>query len=81
METMKTMEIRQSCRAYTPEQICEADLEVILQAANAAPVGMGRYEDVHLTVIQNNELLDEIDSVAAEFFGDPAKHPCMVPEL
>ncbi len=75
MEMMKTMEMRQSCRAYLQEQICEEDLNVILQAANAAPVGMGRYEDVHLTVIQDAALLNEIDSVAAEFFGDPTKHP------
>ncbi|MGI6013629.1 MAG: nitroreductase family protein [Oscillospiraceae bacterium] len=75
MEAMKAMEVRQSCRSYTPEQIGEADLELILKAANAAPVGMGRYENVHLTVIQNEELLNEIDGVAAEFFGDPEKHP------
>ena len=75
METMKAIETRQSCRSFTSEQICAVDLEVILKAANAAPVGMGRYEDVHLTVIQNETLLNEIDRVAAEFFGDPQKHP------
>lgn len=75
METMKAIERRQSCRAYTEEPISEAELEILLQAAYAAPVGMGQYETMRLTVIQNRALLNEIDRAAAEFFGDPAKHP------
>jgi nitroreductase len=75
METLKAIENRQSCRAYTGEQVTEGDLQTILKAANAAPVGMGKYEDVRLTVVQNKELLAKLDGVGAVFFGNPDMHP------
>lgn len=75
METMTTIANRQSCRAYTGEQISENELQTILEAANAAPVGMKKYENVKLTVVQNKELLDELDAAGAKFFGRPDAHP------
>lgn len=53
MNTMETICSRKSVRTYTGEQITEEQLNTILKAANAAPVGMGQYEGVHLTVITN----------------------------
>lgn len=75
MNTRDTFTRRISCKGYKPEQITERELNILLQAANASPVGMGRFESVKLTVIQNKALLDEIDAEGAAFFGDPALHP------
>lgn len=75
MRTKEAMERRYSCKAYKPEQITERELNILLQAANAAPVGMGKHENVKLTVIQNRELLDRIDAEGARFFGNPQLHP------
>lgn len=75
MDTIKAIANRQSCRAYTGEQITEEELQVLLQAANAAPVSMGRYDVVKISVIQNTEILSKLDSLGAAFFGKPDMHP------
>lgn len=75
METMKTIAARQSCRAYTGEQISEGELQTILEAANAAPVGLGNYGEVELTVIQDQEIIAKIDDIASKFFGNPEMNP------
>lgn len=64
MTLMETMCKRRTIRSYTGEAISEAELDTILKAAAAAPVGMGRYEDSHLTVITSPSLLDEIRAAA-----------------
>lgn len=71
MELMKAIANRQSCRLYTEEQIIESELQTILQAANAAPVAFGYYNEVKLTVIQNSELLAKIDAAGSALFGNP----------
>lgn len=75
MNTMETICARKSVRSYTGEMLTAEELKTILKAANAAPVGMGQYEGVHLTVITNKELLCKIDAAGAAMFGDPDKHP------
>ncbi|MGI6032193.1 MAG: nitroreductase family protein [Coriobacteriales bacterium] len=75
METFDALFSRQSIREFTGEQVDESDLEKILLAANAAPVGMKKYEDVHLAVIQAPDLLKRIDAAGAAFFGNPDMHP------
>lgn len=75
MDTLKTIFSRKSVRSYTGAPVPENVLKVILKAAYAAPVGMARYENIHITVVENQGLLAEIDSNAAEFFGKPGVHP------
>lgn len=75
METLKAIVCRKSVRNYTGEGLCKEELDSILRAAWAAPVGMGEYGAMHLTVITNKELLNDIDKNGAEFFGDPQSHP------
>ena len=53
MEVMDAMSRRRSCRAYLPQQILNEKRDEILKAANAAPVGMGEYQNVRLSVIQS----------------------------
>ncbi|WP_110955045.1 nitroreductase family protein [Anaerosinus massiliensis] len=75
METLKTIAMRKSTRSYKSEQISEQELDTILCAGCAAPVGNGAYGDVHLTVIQKIELLNNMTKIAANGFGDPALKP------
>lgn len=75
MELKKAMNSRRSIRTYTGEQITREQLNSILNAAYEAPVGMGRYDGICLTVITNPELLKEIDENAARAFGNPDMHP------
>lgn len=46
---IETICSRKSVRSYTGENITAAELDVILKAANAAPVGMGQFDSLHLT--------------------------------
>jgi len=75
METMKAIASRQSCRSYTGEQVTEEVLQTILEAANASPVGMAKFDEVKLTVIQNKVLLEKLDQVGADFMGNPDLRP------
>lgn len=75
MEFKNVLNTRKSIRSYTGEPISKEQLDNILTAAYEAPIGMGKYDSIHLTVVTNKDLLDEIDQNAAKFFGDPSFHP------
>lgn len=66
METMKAIARRKSARSYKQDQIPNEVLNTILAAGYAAPVASGKYDSLHLTVIQNKEMLGKIsDSISA----------------
>jgi nitroreductase len=69
MELMKAIAMRKSTRDYKPEQISNKALDKIIYAGCAAPVGQGAYNSVHLTVVQNPDLLDRISKTAADYYG------------
>ena len=75
MELSETLNRRRSIRSYTGQMADAAQLEAILAAAYEAPVGMGRYEGIHLTVVTRRSLLAAIDAAAARMFGKPDAHP------
>lgn len=75
MNTLEAICSRKSIRSYTGESITNEELNTILKAANASPVGMGQFESLHLTVITNNELLGKIEATTAAMFGKPDMHP------
>lgn len=75
METMKAIALRKSTRSYKSEQISDEDLETIINAGNAAPIGNGLYDTVYLTVIQNSDLLNNLSKTAANMFGNPDADP------
>ncbi len=56
------LERRQSCRRFTPEKLDRETVERLLLAANGAPVGSNRNEDIHVTVVQDQAVLDELAS-------------------
>lgn len=51
MEFFEAVSARHSTRDYSAEPVSEASLKKILGAACAAPVGMGRYDALHLSVV------------------------------
>ncbi|MBR6801052.1 MAG: nitroreductase family protein [Eubacteriaceae bacterium] len=71
MNTYDAIKKRHSARSYTDRQIEKNDLEKILLAGGMAAVGMGAYDSMKFTVIQNKDLLTEIDNVA----GAGKNHP------
>lgn len=67
MEFSKVISTRYSCRSYTEEPVSDAQLQAVLAAGNAAPVGMGAYQTVYLTVIRNRGFLDAVSKAAGAF--------------
>lgn len=68
MEFNAVLNMRKSVRSFTGEPVSEEMLKKLLHAANAAPVGLAKYESVHLTVIQSQALLSEIEQNTARAF-------------
>jgi nitroreductase len=58
-ETLKTIESRRSIRRYRQEQIADAELEQIINAAIYAPSAVNQ-QKWRFTVIQNKEMLDRM---------------------
>lgn len=75
MEFINAVTLRQSVRAFQPRQISDAQLQAVLKAAYHAPVAMGKVETVHLTVVQNPQVLEKLNAVFREVVGDPAAAP------
>ena len=66
METQIAIAHRRSIRTYKPEQIPKEILDNIIKAGFKAPVASGRYDSLHITVVQNPEALKQIADAAAE---------------
>lgn len=73
MEFSKVLEMRRSTRSYKEEQITDEQLDALINAANRAPVGSNKYEDVHLTVVQNQEIILAMCEAAWERFAKRQK--------
>ena len=66
MNTQEVITTRKSIRAYTSEQLTEAELSTILDAAYAAPVAGGAYKKMRLTVVQRAAMLNKISAAYQE---------------
>lgn len=75
MDFINKLFSRKSIRSYTGGTVSDYDLNLILKAGNAAPVGKGRYDTLHLTVVSNPDLIMRIDKLTAEYLGKPDMHP------
>ena len=65
---------RRSIRNYTNQQVSEADLQTILEAAVNAPSGMN-YQTWHFTAIQNSEKLADLNKhIKGAFAKSEDKH-------
>lgn len=75
METQSTILNRHSCRQFTKQQITDEQLQTILQAANAAPVSLGNYDDVELCIIQNQEIIAKIEQTVSAIMPSMGTNP------
>jgi nitroreductase len=66
MDYLELLKHRASTRKFLEDQITEKELSVILLAANGAPIGSNMYRDIHLTVVQNREILDQLSRAGAK---------------
>lgn len=73
MEVSKAIRSRRSIRSYTNDVITEENLERILRAAQAAPIARALYDNMHLTIVTNAELLQKIDQATAEMTGNKTR--------
>ena len=73
MELFEAIEKRFSNRKYLDKQISNEDLNKILKAGMQEPIGRGKYEDMHITVIQTKDFLNEISGLAdrSVFYNAP----------
>ena len=69
MELKTAIAKRKSTRSYSPEPVSSDAIDAILAAGAAAPVGMGDRDRMHLTVVQDKELLELISIAAAKARG------------
>lgn len=75
MEVSAAIKLRQSVRAYKPDQITEEELQAVLTAAQNAPCAMKMCERMHLTVVQDPAILEELNVMAAKSMGRPDARP------
>ena len=77
MNTFDNLFSRRSIRAYNGESITEAELNQILKAAYAAPVGRALFDTLHLTVITNRDYINKWEDYCESqtehrpFYGAP----------
>ena len=69
MNTQEAIAKRKSTRSYTAAPVPEEALNAILQAGFAAPVAMARYDSLHITVLQNEEIIKRINDATSEMFS------------
>ena len=75
MTAMDSIFSRKSIRSYTGEAPIKEELDQILRACYAAPVGMGRFDSLHITVVKNGEYLARLEAEAGRQQGREDYHP------
>ena len=73
-ETIKTLETRCSCKAYTDKMFPKDLLDEILEAGLYAPSGMGQ-QNCAAIVITNKEIRDMLEQENAKIMGRDHLHP------
>ena len=66
METITARSLRKSVRSYKSEQIPAETLDMIVKAGCKAPVASGKYDSLHITVVQTPETLKLIAEAASD---------------
>ena len=69
MNTQEAILKRKSTRSYKPEKISDEAIDTIIKAACASPVAMAKYDTLHITVIQNEQMIVKINEMTAEMFA------------
>lgn len=77
MNTFDNLFSRRSIRAYNGKSISESELELILKAAYASPVGRALFDTLNITVITNRSFIDKWEDYCESmterrpFYGAP----------
>ncbi len=66
MKATEAIAKRVSVRKYKFEQIPEEALQAILAAGFAAPVASGRYDTLHISVVQDEKLLNDLSNAVTD---------------
>ncbi len=74
MNTLEAIYSRKSIRNFNGKGITENELNEILKAAYASPVGRAMYDTLSLTVISNEKLLGKWEEMLAKAMGNPNLH-------
>ena len=69
MNTLEAILTRKSTRAYKNERVSDEIIDKIIKAGCAAPVAMAKYDTLHITVIQNEQIIAKINDMTAEMFA------------
>ena len=69
METIKAISKRKSVRSYKQNQIPEEVLNIILNAGCSAAVASGKYETLHLTIVQDKRIIEKISDAISKFLN------------
>lgn len=64
MQFTEVLKMRRSVRRFEKRQITGEELQKLLTAAAYVPVGSNRRQDLHLTVVQNQELLEQLSEAS-----------------
>ncbi len=75
MNTLSAILSRRTIRNFNGKDIDENELNAILGAAYASPIGRRRYDTLTLSVVKNKEFLFELDRRTAKEQGAPDSHP------
>ena len=75
METIEAIKRRKTTRAFSDKLLEQSKLDIILKAGCLAPVGMSAYDKLHLTVVRNSELMNEIDKISRAQYPNPDVSP------
>lgn len=68
MNLTTILNTRKSIRSFTGECISDETMKKILHGANASPVGLAKYNSVHLTIVKDKTILSELEQNTARIF-------------
>ena len=71
MDTLTAIATRRSTRVYKPEQISDSQLQTVLAAGWASPVGHGAYDELYISVVQNPKILETLQNTAVKLSETP----------
>lgn len=66
MNTLEAIAKRRSTRSFKAEQISEEALTAILRAGCSAPIALAKYDSLHVTVVQDENIIEQIFDQAQE---------------
>jgi nitroreductase len=73
MEFTDLLSLRRSTRKYEAGDISDEDIRAILEAAESVPVGSALFQDVHITVLRDKELMKKLARASEQRIFDKKK--------